>query len=59
MFKIPKKLELNSQWIELLIDQIWNSHPKQDLSLVFGPLRLDFLIFCYMYTRKLKPEEMN
>lgn len=36
VFKIPEKLELNSQWVDLHIDQIWDYHLEQDLSLTFG-----------------------
>lgn len=46
MFKIPEKLEVNSQWIDLLIDQIWNSHLEEDPSLMFG-LNLAFLLHTY------------
>lgn len=36
-------MEVNSQWVDLHVDQIWNSHLGQDLSLMFG-LTLAFLL---------------
>lgn len=46
VFKIPEKLELNSQWVDLNVDQIWNYHLEQDLSFPFG-LILAFLLHAH------------
>lgn len=32
---LPEKLEVDSQCVDLHIDQIWNSHREQDPSLTF------------------------
>lgn len=44
--RFPKNWEVNSQWVDVHVDHIWNCHLEQDPSLMFG-LILAFLLHAH------------